>query len=134
MRNALILAALLVGCAAARADVIFGGDDAGWLWGATEPGDGGRGLLIAPDGTRYVYLDRRVIRSRDATETCVIWLDWHVECVPWGETDCTRGINNFDIDAFVAAVLAGVPDDCGARSYTWIDADRFLVLLGADSS
>ena len=127
-----IAAALAAVPRAAAAEVIFGGDDDGWLWGATEPGDGGRGLLIAPDGTRYVYLDRRAIVSRDAEWTCVHWLDRHVECVPFGETDCYRGINNFDIDAFVAAVLSGTPDACGARVYTWIDADRLLVLIGAE--
>ena len=139
MRKAILAAGLVFVAAAlaavpraAAADVIFGGDDEGWLWGATEPGDGGRGLLIAPGGTRYVYLDRRAIISRDAHETCVHWLDWHVECVPFGETDCVRGINNFDIDAFVDAVLSGTPDACGARVYTWIDADRLLVLIGAE--
>lgn len=109
----------------ARADIIWGIDEDGWQFGST----GTVGLLIDPLGVRYEYPDRRAFLSRSREQICVRWNDFHEECVPFGETDCQRGITNFDIDPFLVGLLSGVPDDCGGFVYTSADIDRFVELL-----
>lgn len=130
MRTALFVLILAVGCTIARADVVYGANDDGWVWGATALGGTGVGLLIAPDGTRYEFPQWRVIENWTHGVNRVVWQDWHVTDIPRYETDCLPGINNFDIDAFVIALLSGEPSECGAFVYTNDDVDVFVRLLG----
>ncbi len=118
--------AAIIFCATACADVIYDVAPDGTLYGRT---DSFEGLIVAPDGTRYVYPDRRIFLSYSEDYICVQWNDRHEECVPRFETDCIRGVNNFDIDPFIIALFAGEPDPCGGRFYFMSDVDSFVATL-----
>lgn len=122
-----ILIALFAAPLAAAADLIYGTGSDGYQYGT----DGTHGLLIAPDGTRFVYLDRQAFLTREHGVICVRWNDNHEECVYRYDADLDRMATNFDIDPYFAALISGEPN-AGGFVYTNADNDAFVDWLFTD--
>ena len=108
----------------AKADVFWGQDSEGWLYGTTNPWTGA-GLLISPDGTRYEFPHIRVIMYRDHDVALVRLLDRHEEYILRYDVNLDRGVDNNDIDGFVDQLMSGLPGD-NTFIYTAADIDPFV--------